>query len=173
MFRWLANTLNRDRAPTGTAGRPTNKLICDVILHFCALQELWNNVQDSSPGKSPPAVQLKWFLCDVISLHRWWKRQEILTSCRSNPVFDRGIHQAWLLLGKIKLFICDVIPDYHVITGRRNMKINPFYPEPSACDLLLLLDWPGGSLITSSSHWLLTSVFLFGWDVYLKGSTLA
>ena len=30
-----------------------------------------------------------------------------------------------LLLGKIKLFICDVIPDYHLITGRWNMNINP------------------------------------------------
>ena len=39
------------------------------------------------------------------------------------------------------------------------ININPFYPEPSAPDLLLLLDWLGGSFIASSSHWLLTNVF--------------
>ena len=102
-----------------------NWLICDVIPNFCSLQELSNNVQDSSLGKSAPAVQMKWFLCDVIYVHCWWKRWEILSSCRSDPVFDGSIHQTPLLLAKIKWIICDVIPDSHLIRGKQNRTNNP------------------------------------------------
>ena len=56
-----------------------------------------------------------------------------------------------------------------------SISVNPFYPEPSAPDLLLLLDWPGGSFIASSSHWLLTNVFylgrMFTWKVVLLHKT--
>ena len=41
---------------TGTAHTKRKLFTCDVIPHFCSLQELSNIVQDSSPGKTPPAV---------------------------------------------------------------------------------------------------------------------
>ena len=84
---------------TGTADTKSKLFICDVIPHFCSLQELSNIVQDSSPGETPPTVQMKWLFCDVISLNSWWKRQEIYSSCRKDPVLDGGIHQTQLLLG--------------------------------------------------------------------------
>ena len=45
--------------PTRTADTKSKLFICDVIPHFCSLQELSNIVQDSSPGETPPAVQMK------------------------------------------------------------------------------------------------------------------
>ena len=83
---------------TGTAGTKKKSFICDVILHFCSFQELSNIVQDSSPSETPPAVQIKWLLCDVISLNSSWKRQEIYFSCRKDPLLGGGIHQTQLLL---------------------------------------------------------------------------
>ena len=69
-------------------------------------------------------MENNWVLCDVISLHRWWERWEILSCFRNHPVLDGGI-KAWQLLAKIKSFICDVIPYYHLIRGKRNRTSNP------------------------------------------------
>ena len=44
---------------TGTADTKSKLFIRDVIPHFCSLQELSNIVQDSSPGETPPTVQMK------------------------------------------------------------------------------------------------------------------
>ena len=102
-----------------------NWLICDVIQDFLSLQELSHNIQDYSHNATPPAFQMKWFLCHVISLHCWWKRWEILSCCRSDPVFYGGIHKVRLLRSKIKWLICHVIRDYHLIGGRQNRTIHP------------------------------------------------
>ena len=104
--------------PTRNAGSQTNWLICNVIANFCSLQELSNNVQDSSLAENPPAVQIKWFLCHLIFLHCWWEMWENLSCCRSDPVFDGGIHQTRLPLAKMKWLICHVIPDSHLIAGK-------------------------------------------------------
>ena len=101
-------------------------LICDVIQDFLSLQKLSQNIQDYSHNATVPAVQMKWFLCHVISLHRWWKRWEILCCCRNHSVLDGGIQQASMLLAKMKWLICDVIPDYHIIGGRWNRTNNPW-----------------------------------------------
>ena len=110
--------------PSGTDGSKSKRLIRDVIPHFCSWQQFSNIVQDSSPSKTPPAVQINLFFCDVIFLNSSWKRSEIYSCWRKDTVLDRGIHKALLLVANIKSFICDVIPDSHPIGGRRNRTIN-------------------------------------------------
>ena len=108
-----------------TDDNKVNSLICDVMQDLMSLQEISHNIQDYSHNGTTPAFQMKWLLCDVICSHHWSERQEILSCCRKNRVFDGGIHQRRLLLGKMKWFICDVIADYHLIAQKRNMIINP------------------------------------------------
>ena len=68
---------------------------------------------------------MKWFLSHVISLHRWCERWEIYFCCRKDAVFDVVTEQMPLLLAKMKLFICDVIPDCHMLGGRHNRTSYP------------------------------------------------
>ena len=97
----------------------------EVIHLWCnsRLSSHWRIMeQDYSSTGTDVSIQMKWVLCDVIYLHRWWKRSEISTCCRKDPIL---IHQAWLLLAKMKWLICDVIPDSHLIGGRWNRTSNP------------------------------------------------
>ena len=48
----------------------------------------------------------------MIYLHRSGKRQEILTCCLTDPVIDISIHEAEVMIIKIKWLICDVIKDF-------------------------------------------------------------
>ena len=65
---------------------------------------------------------MKWVLCDVIFLHRWWERSKILSCSRKDRVL---IHQSMTVLDKIKSLICDVVTYYHVIARKRNRTIYP------------------------------------------------
>ena len=95
----------------------TIHLWCNTAFLFIA-----GSVKYSSPSKTTPPVQIKWFFCDVIFLSSWWKRWEIYSFCRKDTVIDRGIHQTRLLLATIKWLICDVIADCHLLGERRNNK---------------------------------------------------
>ena len=110
---------------TGTDDTKINLFISDVIQDLLSLQEISHNIQDYSHNGTTHAVQMKWVLCDVISLHHWSERQEILSCCRSDRVFDGGIHQRRLLLANMKWLICDVISHSHFIAGRQNRISNP------------------------------------------------
>ena len=70
------------------------------------------------------SIKMKWFLCNVIFLHRWWERWEIWCFCSNHPLLDGGI-KARLLLAKIKSLICDVVTDYHLIPRKRNRTSYP------------------------------------------------
>ena len=97
----------------------------EVIHLWCnsRLSSHWRTMeQDYSSMGTHVSIQMKWFLCHVIYLHHWWKRWEIFSCCRKDPVL---IHETWLLLAKMKWLICDVIPDSHLIGGRRNRTSNP------------------------------------------------
>ena len=71
-------------------------LICDVIQDFLSLQKISHNIQDYSQNGTTPDIQMMWVIYNVISLHRLLERWEILYCCRSDLVFDGGIHQTWL-----------------------------------------------------------------------------
>ena len=77
----------------------------------------WPNV---TAARQNEVVPLSW-----VSFILLIKRQDITSCCRNYPVLDGGIHQTWLLLVNMKWFICDVIPDSHLIAGRQNRNSNP------------------------------------------------
>ena len=87
-----------------------------------SLQEDRTGIVIHSKGSwHPNEVILLW--CHIFpSLMR--KARDLILF-QGHTLFDRGIHKAWLLLAKMKWFICDVITDSHLIARRWNMTSNP------------------------------------------------
>ena len=105
-------------------------LWCDIftsvmrkVRDLIMLQEgfpTWRTYQSATAARQNEVVPL-W--CRVFTL--LIKKVKIYSFCRNDPVLDGGIHQTSLLLANMNWFICDVIPDYHLIGGRLNRTRNP------------------------------------------------
>ena len=111
------------------------------FLRYRGVETLWK-VELGSQKQISPFVQMKWFLCDVISLHRWWERREILSICRNHPVIYRCTHEAEVILIKSS----DLFVMYFRISCHfRNY--NKIYRAIDTTQLHLLSKWSESSVM--------------------------
>ena len=83
-------------------------LICDVVTDYHVIGRKRNRT--SYPQE--PIFPSKF---TRVLTHRnffWWKKQEILSSCKKNSIIYIIIHEAKLMIIKINCFIFDVIQDF-------------------------------------------------------------
>ena len=147
--------------PSGTVGSQINWLMCDVILIFCSLQQLSNNVEDCSPSEIHPTVQINIFSWDVISLKSWdfvflqewsgiWQRYSPnVTTASQNEVIhlwcDSRFSSDWRKTEhdyKMKWFFC--VMWYVYIVDEKGERFNPIHTT----QLHLLSKWSDSSVMS-------------------------
>ena len=97
--------------------------ICDVIRDYHLIARRWNRTINPQERIFPS----KWIDSSVMSyLYIADKKGERFNLLPARIPFLTEVFTKQLLLAKMKWFICDVIPDCHLIGRRWNWTINPW-----------------------------------------------